>query len=663
MGGVSRRWRGGLRRAAVVSLGGLLLGATFVPAPTAVADEGLAETSRSRFVLDPEDTVVEAAVTVTLRNVTPDRRTAEGTYFYYYDDYGIPVPASAEDVRAVSDGTTLPVRLEATDDPSTAVATASFPQLRYGRSRTIEWTYTIPGAPIRSADYTRVGPGYATFAAQGIGDPGQVAVEVVVPADMSFDATADVFTSSRDGGTTTYTASESTEDDGFWALVSARDPSAADEQQVEVGDATLTLQSFPGDDEWLAFAGEQVTTGLPVLEEIVGQPWPGGLETIREDVSPTVLGYAWFDHGTDEIVVPEDLEESVLFHELTHAWLNPDRISGRWLYEGLTEAVSHRVVAATGGSGTPRAAPARDAPGALPLVTWPEFGSDRSPDVEEYAYAASYAAVEELVRDLDDAGFTALVSAAYAGESAYERPGAKTNRGRTDWRRFLDLVELRAGVEGAGDVYRTWVVDADGRALLDRRAEAREVYARVDTADGDWAPPLGLRRAMTEWEFDAAASVVESSLGAAPADAVTVQRAAEAAGLPVPGPVREAYESADTEDEYAALATLLPRAADTVGAVRAASDAAMTDRDPVSELGARALRVGPAVADARTALAAGELEDAAALADTATDRLRWAPWAGLAVVVLALGLLTGALVAAVRARRRRAAPPEHDQWW
>lgn len=663
MGGVSRRWHGVLRRAAAGSLGAVLLGAALVAGPAASADEGLTETSHSRFVLDTEDTVVEATVTVTVRNVTPDRQTADGTYFFYYDDYGVPVPAGAKDVRAVSDGVTLPVQIEPTDDASTAVATASFPQLRYGRSRTIEWTYTIPGAPIRSEDYTRVGPGYATFAAQGVGDPGQVTVEVVVPADMSFDATSDVFTSARDGETTTYTASENTEENGFWALVSARDASAVDEEELEVAGVTLRLQSFPGDGEWLSFVSDQVTAGLPVLEATVGHPWPGGLETIREDVSPKVLGYAWFDHGADEIVVGEDLDEVVLFHELTHAWLNPDRISGRWLYEGLTEAVSHRVVAATGGSGTPRAVPERDAPGALPLATWQELGSDRTHEVEEYAYAASYAAVEDLVGDLDEAGFTALVSAAYTGESAYEPPGAEDNRGRTDWRRFLDLVEVRAGVADAADVYRTWVVDADGAALLDRRAEAREVYAGIDAADEDWAPPRGLRWAMTQWEFDTAASIVEGPLASAPADAAAVQRAAETAGLPVPGPVRAAYEAADAEDEYAELATLLPRAAEVVGAVGAASDVAATDRDPVADLGARVLGVDGAVADARTALAAGELDDAAALADGVTDRARWAPWAGLAVVVLLLTLLAGAAVFAVRARRRRVPRPDHDQWW
>lgn len=637
--------------AAVAGLG--LLGATLVAGPTAAADEGLAEASHNRFVLDTQDDVVEATVTVTLRNVTPDRHTAEGTYSYFYDAYGVPVPAGAKNVRAVSGGASLPVRFDATDDPSTQIATASFSQLYYGQSRTIEWTYDIPGAPIRSEDYTRVGPGYATFAAQGVGDPGQVTVEVVLPAAMSFDSTADVFTSSRDGRTTTYTATENTDEGGIWAAVSARDADQADEKHVEVGDVRLTLQSFPGDREWLRFVSKQVTAGLPVLEKTVGQPWPGGLDTIREDVSPQVLGYAWFDHGADEIVIAEDLDEVILFHELTHAWLNPDRIDGRWLYEGLTEVVAHRVADATGGSGTPRRTPDRDAPGALPLTTWRSFGSERSPEVEQFAYAASYAAVEKLVGDLDDETFSGIVAAAYAGESAYEVPGTKVNGGQTDWRRFLDLVEIRAGVDRAPKVYRTWVVDRDGRAELAARADAREAYTALDTADGEWRPPRGLRAAMTDWDFEEAGTIVDGPLGyGVPGDAAEVQSAAEAAGLPVPAPVRDAYEGADDDEEYAQLTNLLPRATEVIGAVGEASDAAAAGEDPVSALGARLLAVGQVVDDARSALADGDLDEAAALADTATERAGWAVWLGIGVIVLALVLLAGAVLGVLGIRRR-----------
>ena len=165
----------------------------------------------------------------------------------------------------------------------------------YGQDREIVWTYTIPGDPIRSESYTRVGPGYATFDVVGPGNPGQVTIEIVTPTAMSFDSTWDGFTSSDDGELRTHRSTESQDEYGTYAYVSVRDPERADSSDVTVGETSLALRSFPGDAEWSAFVTEQVTAGLPVLEETIGHSWPGAWSTIREDVSPEVLGYASFD--------------------------------------------------------------------------------------------------------------------------------------------------------------------------------------------------------------------------------------------------------------------------------------------------------------------------------------------------------------------------------
>ena len=633
-----------------------LVGAAVVGTPTvAVADpgDGLSEASHTRYELDGAGPV-RVAVTLTLRNEKAD----SGGYSYYWDSYGIPVPAGATDVVATSGGSALRVDVEPSEDPSTVFATASFAPLNQGRERTIEWTYTIPGEPIRSDGYTRVGPGYATFAVNGPGDAGQVTVEVVTPTAMSFDSTADVFEPILEGATRTHRATSSTDDYGIWAFVSARDPEQVDETSFEVDGTRLTLASFPGDAEWSTFVQEQVTAGLPLLESAVGHEWPGGLETIREDVSPEVLGYAWFDSASGEIVIPEDLDAGLLFHELSHAWLHGGSLEDRWLYEGLAELVGQRVAEATGGPREPREAPARDAADALALTAWQEVDLEAGADaVEEYAYAASATAMSALVGDLDDATLAAVVGGTLSGESAYEAPGSSTaNDGRTDWQRFLDLVEVRGGVAGAADTYRTWVVDAEQAPLLDERAAAREAYVAIDETDGAWSPPAGLRTAMTGWEF-AAAATVRDALGAdVAADAGDVQRAAEAAGMPAPAAVRALYEDAASDEEYAALATVLPRAADVVEVVGEASRTAARDRDPFSDLGEVLLGVDRAAAAARAAVDAGQLDAAAGSADDALSRSGLAPWAGAGVVVLALAALAGAVLVVLRARRRRAAP-------
>ena len=361
----SRRWVSVLLRA--VAAGAVALGAVLSVAPSAAAEEGLDVESQNRYVV--EDAGVRATTTLTIRNTSPDQYLTDSVLSFYWDEFGIPVPAGTQNVQATSEGAPLQVRIEPTEDPSTAIAVASFRPLNYGQSRTIEWRYTIPGAPFRAADWTRVGPGFATFAAQGVGDPGSVGVVVVVPASMTFHSTGS-FAERREGDAVTYTATENTDEYGIWAAVSARDPERADERAVEFGDSTLQLVSLPGDMAWTDFAAERVTAGLPVLEDIIGEPWPGGMDKIREDVSPHVLGHVWFDHTADEIVVAEDLDEATLFHELTHAWLNPDRLQERWLYEGLTEVVAYRAVEALGGTSDPWPAPDRAAPSALALNAW-----------------------------------------------------------------------------------------------------------------------------------------------------------------------------------------------------------------------------------------------------------------------------------------------------
>lgn len=635
-------------------LGVGLTGALLLAGPAALADDGLTEESHSRYVLRAKDTEVRATTTTTIGNVTPDR----GLTYYYFTSYSIAVPAGAKDVRATSGGAALPVRLETTEDPSTRYAVATFAPLRYGQTRTIEWSFVVPGEPVRSKDYTRVGDGFATFAASGVGDAGRTTVEVVLPSSMTFDATSDGFTSERSGKTTTYTATENTDKDGIWAVVSARDPKKADAKVVEVGGTTLTLQSFPGDERWTGFVAKRLRQGLPVLEDLVGRPWPGGLDTIREDVSPKVLGYAWFDPGKDEIVIPEDLDPATLYHELGHAWLNPDRLTERWLSEGMTEVVAQRVVDRTGGSSDPWSAPDRHADVAVPLSEWDAHPGELDEDAEQYGYAASYTVVRTLLGGLDDDAFTAVVSAAQAGEGAYERPGSTDeNRGRTDWRRFLDLVEERGDVSGAPKVLRTWVLDTAQKAALKPRAAARDSYADLDAADGAWSPPLGLRTAMTRWEFDEAKDV-RSALDGTAQDAGAVQAAAEAAGLPVPAPVRAAYEGASDAEAYARLATLLPRAAEVTTRVGDAVRTSGADRDPVSGLGATVLGVDRAAERARDDLAAGDLDSAAQHAGAASDRAGLSTAAGAGVVVLVLGAAGGAVARTRRSRSLVVEPVE-----
>ncbi|GAB4086633.1 hypothetical protein GCM10028784_32630 [Myceligenerans cantabricum] len=616
----------------------------------ALAADGLTEESHSRYVYDAKSRTVRATVSTTVRNVKPD----QGRQYFYWNAHGIPVPKGARDIRATSSGQSLPVRFEPTEDEFTNWAMASFSNLLYGQSRTIDWSYTIPGDPIRSAGYTRVGKGYATFQAQAVGDPGAVSVEIVAPSSMELTTMAGDFAESRVDGQATWSASSVTDEYGIWSPVSLRNPDQADKTQVDVAGEDLTLLSFPGDKKWTSFVRKKLDEGLPVLEDVIGQEWPGGLRQIREDVSPEIVGYAWYDGRREEIVVGEDLDAQLFYHELTHTWVNGDTVEGRWLQEGLTEAVARRVVERTGGK-PERPKTARDGAGSLALSTWTDLSWDFDMDdqTEDYAYTASAAAVEALLAGLDDEELAGIVSAILAGESAYEEPGTRSF-GVTDWRRLLDLLENRTDAQGAAGTLRTWVLTKQEKAQLAPRADARKAYFALDEADGEWQPPAGIRRAMTTWRF-ADASTAQDDLGDAVEAAGRVQDAAAAGGFPAPFAVREVYESAMTDADYAQLAETLPRAADVTGEVSAAAQEVVADRDPVTELGELVLFARPAVDLAVQDLAAGDLEAAAEGAARASRLAGLATWTGILAVLLALGavLLVARLV--IRGRRRRAA--------
>ncbi|WP_460708658.1 collagen-like triple helix repeat-containing protein [Myceligenerans halotolerans] len=622
--------------------------------PALIAD-GLAEASHSRYVYDGGSRTVKATVRTTIRNAKPD----QGLMYFFWNSYGIPIPKGAENVRATSAGQSLSVRFEPTEDEFTIWATTSFSNLRYGQSRTIDWSYTIPGDPIRSKGYTRVGKGYATFATQAIGDPGSVSVEVVAPEGMEFTSRIAEFSEKKADGRRTWSTSSVTDEYGIWSPVSLHDPDQADTTKAEIGGEELTLLSFPGDKKWTKFVKKRLDDGLPVVEEMVGQEWPGGLKKIREDISTEVIGFAWYDTRAEEIVIGEDLDEQLFYHELTHTWVNGETMEGRWLIEGFTEAIARRVVEETGGK-PERDKVARDSDGALALSTWQHLaegfrGADDA--TESYAYSAAPATIEKLVADLDDEEFTALVSALLEGESAYEAPGAKHIGDKADWRRLLDLLEDRAGVEGAPKTLKTWVLTDKEKKELPKRAEEREKYFALDEADGEWQPPQGVRIRMTEWEFDLAAEARKEIGDEVPEAARRIQEAAAAAGFPAPSDAREDYEKASTGLHYADLAEMMPRAADVTEQVSDVVQQVDAERDPVTELAERMLLVDDAADSAVHDLDEGNLDEAAESADRTAQLVDLARWVGILMVVLALGAVALVVWLVIRARRRRRATP------
>lgn len=645
----------GLRAATVAAL---LVTGLVGTAAAAGAEDGLDVVGNTTYTVTAR--AASARMVIDLTNVTPNRDTGGGGYLYYFwNRYSVPVPSGATHLRATSGGATLGFTRTSTKYAGTDLVEISFPDLLYRRQRTIELTFDVRGAAHRSVDPTRVGRGYASFVVSGPGDPGSARLTVRAPAGYDFSSTSDAFSSGTSGGRSTHVLSDVTGDGpGLWAVVSLRDPDAATERDIRVGDLSLTLSSFPDDPRWTAFAERTVTRGIPTLERLTGTRWPGGLKTVREDSSPGVRGYdGWFDTTEDEIVVDEKLDPDLVFHELSHAWFQDERFVERWLSEGLAQVTAERAVRATGGRVERHPRVSRSDDDALALQSW-EHLSGRSDATDAYAYPASYRVMKDLLGDLPDEQFAALVAAGIRGERAYDPRGVLTgSAGRTTSTDWLDLLEIRGGVEDAEDVFSHWVLTPAQRRQLPARRAALAAYETLDTADGDWLPPEGLRSAMAGWDFERAASVRAEVASLGPA-ARAVQDAARRAGLPVPEQVRDRYQGAFEEAHYRAVAARLPETARTLDAVGAARRVARADRDPFTALGALVLAVDATERGAEHRLAAGELPRARALAAEVTGRSGWLLPLGLGLPALALVLLAGTalgLRALVRRRSTRRA--------
>lgn len=641
-----------------------LLLTALVTAPTVSADSGIEVASTSRYVLDTQARQVTGTMSITLRNTTPNAPTGDGGYrYFFYNTYGVPLPAAATDIRARSGGATLRVERQRIDgDPGYRMVAIRFPDLLYQASRTIELTFALVGQPPRADDPTRIGQGYATFPVFGPGDRGRSTVEVVLPRGVPMESTATGWTESDEpDGTTVHTTTEDNLSPGFSAMVSVRTEEIGQGRDVTVGGVPMTLLHYPNDTEWADFIETWADTGLPELEALVGRPWPGDIDRIRQDSGAQVRGFdGWFSTSDREIVLGESLDEGVLFHELAHAWTT--RVDERWIGEGLAEVLAERTAARTNGSFTAAQRVASDAEHAVPLDSWVFSPGFRANEVDAWAYPASHQVMTGLLSGLDDEALSSLLSDAVTATSPWDAPGRDDlSGGKLTSRALLDLLdahETPSTQDGSSpELYRTWVLDETGLAALAARETTGPAYAAY-ASQVPWATPLGLRRAMARWEFDTATALL-TALADLPGSLTAVVDLAERTGTDLDGALRERFEIADDERAYAAVSASLSAARGALESYEVARAALDADRNVLARLGATVLQVDRTAALAQDEITFGDYAASGAASEQVIERTGQATLVGAGVVaaaVLALLALTLSVRAIRRAWRRGRAP-------
>ena len=618
---------GSIRTAALTLVAATALGAgTTVLAPSpALAAGGLGESGTTRYVVSEDGSPVKVTQTVTVTNEQP----STATRYFYWTGYGVWLPSSVTSLKGTSNGSSIPVKV--VRQKGQYYADISFPSdLRYGQTRTVTLTYTIPGSPVRSSQPGRVGKGYAAFDVYSPGDAGRATIEVVSPRWMTLDLGM-AYTESGSGDTRVATI-HGGGPDGLWTQLSLRDPSQVVKREVKVGQYAFSLQAFPGDTRWSSYIAGRLPSSVTTLERLTGQPWPNRSTTITEDASGQVYGWdGSYERG--RIDVSEALDPALLAHELSHAWSNFDHLEDRWLTEGLAQELATETTAATGQKDTKHPAVSPTQKSAFPLADWQ--GSSRAGSAEDYAYPASWRVVHDLVAGSRAVPRPQLIKALTTTKTVYDAPGERTiTTHATTWRQAYDLFEVLGGNASIRALMTRWVLDSEGKALLPARTTARTAYAAQDAADGAWSLPRGVRTAMADWDFTRAGRELALTRALGP-QAKAAQAAATAAGIDV-APLRAAYQSADETSEYrevgARLGTFV-REATAFRSTRSDVDSA----GPLARLGDLVLQPGADLDRAKGAIAKGDTASAdAALADARTG-------AGRATLVGA-GLLLGAVL-------------------
>ncbi len=456
------------------------------PPGTAAAQEPDAFDTTFRPIVEEELVEIETVFAVS-------RQAAIVTY----------IPAEAVDIRS-----DVPIVVEALDDGFYLAIS-----LDVRRVSQAVLTYDLPSGEARSDGDTRVNASLLSFFVWV--DPffATGSVRVVIPA--GFDALIDpTLMQPTDGenGEVIWVADPVSDPDTFFFRVVARSESGLLETSVQVEGQTVTISAWADDPEWSAFTSDIVTRGVPLLTDLIGQPWPEDDLVVLESAVPSSEGYAgWYDLRESLIEVGDVLDQETMLHELSHAWFNSRLFGERWMVEGFAEEFSSRASSAMGGSPSPPSEPSTEV--ALDgLASWRSrlFFEDTW-DIEYYGYDTSYYVMRMLSDEIGVEGLADAISGMVEGRLVYSRPDEPAVFPTNDWRRFLDMLERDGNSVEAAALFEAYVIPADQRSLLQLREESIAAYDQFVEETGELGVPRGIRDAMSRWKFTLAQGQIDDA--------------------------------------------------------------------------------------------------------------------------------------------------------
>ena len=630
------------------------------PALVAAASPGLTITSVASYDVIPDEGRVAVTAKLTATNHLRNTITRQ---VYFRTAYLTVQPGTSE-FRLTGKGAPNVTVREATDT-FTTIKLDLGENLAAGRSTSLTLAFNIRDAGGEPDRAVRISPSLVTFAAWAFATPSTPGSSVAVQLPTGYQVTIGrgplAGPVADEAGHDLWTSGALAAPLEYIADIVADRPVTYTEKRINVplsaGSATVVVHSWPDDPAWGDRVANLAEHALPILEREIGVPWRFDTPlAVNEALVRGSGGFAGvFDPAERRIDISYGASDTVVIHELAHAWFNGRLVADRWAAEAFASYYAELATRELGLDIRPPDA-VEAGVGSIPLNAW-GASDTQSPETERYAYAASVELARQIATRAGADDLRNVWSRAARGIGAYQPdPSAEeTVDGAPDWRGLLDLLDEQTG-QDFGDLWQKWVARPQDLEALDGRATTRAAYQQAVQLAGDWRLPISIRNAVRTWRFDVAGDLL------AAADQVLGQRATLAAAAAaidakLPDALRTAFEGTDGLAAAAAEAAAEQSALEMIAAATSAQGAGdgfpdallarvgLLGRDPAVELGA-----------AKVALLVGDVAGAHRTAQSAHDAWVNAASVGrgrlvsLVLLIIALGTFV-ALARGARGRR------------
>jgi hypothetical protein len=675
----------------VLAVAFALVAAVSSAAPAAAADytpiASTWTTAATTYRVVPANGWVDVSITLKVTNQTEDTIETYPCTDYFYDPYWGLTPYETTCTRTKRwyiDSTTVFTEVGASNlqarssagrvkvEPASVGfgdtiqhATLTFPRIFNGQTRTITVTYRLLQRAALAGS-GRVNGAYVSFG--GLAQPvDSASVRMVVPAAFDTTTAGGHVTAGRSGSSRIYDSGPISDPSAFYVIVTGTNLAGYHRESILSPEGRqIQIESWPGDDGWLAAVRGEAASSIGALEKAIGQPLPGsGPITIRE-VAGGSLGDAYagrFDPNEDIAQIPESYQQpGTVAHELSHTWFNGSMFSAQWLSEGYAQWAERAVGANTVPCTLPRAFGTGKSD--VELATW-KYASPRATkdelDAVEAEYDASCGIVTQIAAQIGPDRMRDVLAVLSTANAAY--PGTHDARpGANDWRAWLDAVDelgmLPAGLPSTSETADLLVqYGAATEGDLAGRADARTALATLrDTAGTWWTIPAAVYDPYASWDFTTATRAVDEM------DATIRGWWQVLDILPqlreVETPLKARVAAATTLADLAATHETASKQVESATDVAAALDRANAEFGPIEQLGLVGVDFGPIEASA--VAHAGTLNLDAAEADVAVIDATIAGAMNAGLVRLSAGLAAVALLVLAGflvLRRRRVVAP------